>query len=113
MMGNTVDIKSEKKEVRVVERWADWEAGEWDEGVEQKAAEKLRLGGEGKLEVVARIGKGQCLTPSRLFWRGDSDLGVEGKGKVEVLVKVRNGSSKHVGRPLALPFLSFRELTLS
>jgi hypothetical protein len=101
MLEGNVDVRSEKKEVKVVERWADWNEGEWTKGVERKGAEKLRMGGDGKLELVARIGKDEwCQTPARLFWHGDNDMGVEGKGRIEVRVKVRNASKKHVSLDL-------------
>ncbi|GAA6010528.1 hypothetical protein JCM10207_001347 [Rhodosporidiobolus poonsookiae] len=98
LVGDNVDIKSEKAEVVVVERWADWKDGEWaHKGVERRAAEKLALGGEGKVEVVASVGKSEWdERPHRLFWRREMDLGVEGKSRIAVRVKVRNASKRHV-----------------
>ncbi|BGP43081.1 hypothetical protein JCM10449v2_007096 [Rhodotorula kratochvilovae] len=92
-----VDLRSEKLEVRVVERWGDWRENDWQKGVERKAAEKLALGGDGKLELVASVGKGEWVErPARLFWRSDADMEVAGKGKIEVRAKVRNLSKRHV-----------------
>ncbi|GAA5995410.1 uncharacterized protein JCM10292_005155 [Rhodotorula paludigena] len=92
-----VDIRSEKLEVRVVERWADWREGEWNKGVKRSASEKLAIGGDGKLDLVASVGKGEWVErPPRLFWRADADMEVAGKGKIEVHAKVHNLSKRHV-----------------
>lgn len=88
-----MDIKSEKKEVRVVERWADWETGNWIEGTERKGSEKLRMGGEGRLEVSASVGKDGS---GRLFWRREKEAGMEGNGHIQVRVRVKNGTKKSV-----------------
>lgn len=95
-----VDIRSEKLEVRVVERWADWREGEWNKGVKRSASEKLAIGGDGKLDLVASVGKGEWVErPPRLFWRADADMEVAGKGKIEVHAKVHNLSKRHVRLP--------------
>ena len=93
-----VDIRSEKIEVKVVERWTDWREGRWRDGVERKASEKLKLAGEGKLEVSASIGMPgeDGVGKGRLFWRREDGRGDEGNGTIEVLVTVKNGSKRSV-----------------
>lgn len=103
-----VDIRTDKAEVRVVERWADWREGPWQEGLEKRAAEKLAVGGEDLLEIVVNVGAGDNVErPARLFWRGDPDLELEGKGKIEINATVRNLTKRHVrdllsGKPTTL-----------
>ncbi|GAA6056922.1 hypothetical protein JCM3770_001324 [Rhodotorula araucariae] len=97
LVDGSIDLRSEKLEVRIVERWGDWREAEWQTGVERKAAERLALGGDGKLELVASVGLGEWVErPARLFWRSDADMDVAGKGKIEVRAKVRNLSKRHV-----------------
>ncbi|TKA52327.1 hypothetical protein B0A53_04795 [Rhodotorula sp. CCFEE 5036] len=92
-----VDIRTDKAEVRVVERWADWREGPWQEGLEKRAAEKLAVGGEDLLEIVVNVGRGDHVErPARLFWRGDPDLELEGKGRIEINATVRNLTKRHV-----------------
>ncbi|GAA5910036.1 hypothetical protein JCM6882_008435 [Rhodosporidiobolus microsporus] len=99
LVDGNVDIRSESAVVTVVERWADWRKGAWavEGGVEKKAAERLALGGDGKVEMKASVGRGEWAErPPRLFWRRDKESGVEGKGAVRVEVHVRNASKRHV-----------------
>lgn len=96
LSGGVVDHKSENREVRVVERWVDWREGRWGEGGERKGSEKLRMGGEGRLEVEARVGMERDGVKGRLFWRRERGEGLEGNGRIEVKVRVRNGSKKNV-----------------
>ncbi|GAA5826733.1 hypothetical protein JCM11251_002872 [Rhodosporidiobolus azoricus] len=99
LIDGNVDIKSEKTVITVVERWADWRKGPWavEGGTEKRAAEKLAMGGDGKVEVKASVGKGEWTErPPRLFWRRDKESGIEGKGAVRVEVRVRNASKRHV-----------------
>lgn len=92
LLNSEVDIKTERKEIKVVERWGDWEVGNWTEGCLRRGGETLKLGGEGKLEMMAEIGKDGS---GRLFWRTEREAGMEGNGSVKVRVKVRNGTKKH------------------
>ncbi|BGP34855.1 hypothetical protein JCM10296v2_006679 [Rhodotorula toruloides] len=97
LLEGNIDIRSEKMEVQVVERWADWREGPWQKGAERKAAEKLAMGGDGQLELTAQLGMSNWAEkPARLFWRGDHDMEVSGKTKIEVNAKVRNLSKRHV-----------------
>ncbi|KAK4700391.1 hypothetical protein P7C70_g5859, partial [Phenoliferia sp. Uapishka_3] len=93
-----VDIKSEKIEVKVVERWSDWNGKEakWRQGFERTAVEKLKMSGEGKLELTASVGMPgeDGVGTGRLFWRREE--GQEGNGRIEVLVRVKNGSKRNV-----------------
>lgn len=100
LVGNEVDIRSEKIEVKVVERWSDWKEGKWREGAERKATETLKMAGEGKLEVTASVGlpREDGLPTGRLFWRRENDAGVEGNGTIDVVVRVKNGSKRSVSR---------------
>lgn len=99
-------IKSEKKEVKVVERWGDWngekkgEEPKWRKGAERKATESLRLGGEGRLELEARIGDERDGHWGRLFWRRSDGAGREGNRRMEVRVRVKNGTKKNVSSVL-------------
>lgn len=103
LVDGSVDLRSEKLDVRVVERWGDWREHEWQKGLERKAQGTLALGGDGNLELVASVGKGEWAErPARLFWRSDGDMDVAGKGKIEVRAHVRNLSKRHV-RPLSPP----------
>lgn len=84
-------------EVQVVERWADWREGPWQKDAVRKAAGKLALGGDGQLDLTASLGMGDWAEkPARLFWRGDHDMEVDGKSKIEVHARVRNQSKRHV-----------------
>lgn len=90
----------------MVERWADWREGPWQQGLEKRAAEKLAVGGEDRLEVVVNVGSGDKVErPARLFWRGDPDLELEGKGRVEINATVRNLTKRHVSafHPMYVP----------
>ncbi|GAA5943299.1 hypothetical protein JCM3775_002609 [Rhodotorula graminis] len=97
LVDGSVDLRSEKLDVRVVERWGDWRDDEWQTPLERTAQGTLARGGDGALELVASVGKGEwALRPPRLFWRSDGDMDVAGKGKVEVRAHVRNLSKRHV-----------------
>lgn len=98
-----MDVRSEKKSVKVVERWGDWNAADakWKVGIERKASEKLRMGGEGLLEVTAEVGgKDGAIGEGeggRLFW---TDERGEGNSRVQVKVAVKNGTKKTVSVPV-------------
>ncbi|GAA5913662.1 hypothetical protein JCM8208_005895 [Rhodotorula glutinis] len=97
LVDGSVDLRSEKLDVRVVERWGDWRDDAWQEPLERTGQGTLSRGGDGKLELVASVGKGEwAARPPRLFWRPDGDMDVAGKGKVEVRAHVRNLSKRHV-----------------
>lgn len=95
LSAGVVEHKSEKSEVGVVERWEDWREGRWGEGAERKAGEKVRMGGEGRLAVEAKVGM-ESGKKGRLFWRRERKEGLEGNGRIEIVVRVRNGSKKSV-----------------
>lgn len=106
LLEGNIDIRSEKMEVQVVERWAEWREGPWQKGSERKAAEKLAMGGDGQLELTVQLGMGDWAEkPARLFWRGDHDMEVSGKTKIEVNARVRNMSKRHVRRQLVAPMM--------
>lgn len=96
-------MRSEKKSVKVVERWGDWNVADakWKVGIERKASEKLRMGGEGLLEVTAEVGgKDGAIGEGeggRLFW---TDERGEGNSRVQVKVAVKNGTKKTVSVPV-------------
>lgn len=97
VLNGNVENRSEQQPVQVVERWGDWDEGEWTQGVEKRAAQQLKLAGEGQLSLTAAVGKDDWSeTPRRLFWRGDHEMGWTGKGQIEVRARVRNASLKHV-----------------
>ncbi|SCV69398.1 BQ2448_2418 [Microbotryum intermedium] len=97
VLGGSVDVRSVKCPVPVVERWADWEAGEWWDAKEGRAAASLRLGGEGKLDMTCKLGKGKWdEKPVRLFWRRDAELGAIGKSRITIQARVKNGTKKHI-----------------
>ncbi|KAL8279233.1 hypothetical protein RQP46_008270 [Phenoliferia psychrophenolica] len=92
-----VDIQSDKIEVKVVERWSDWKEGRWKEGLERKDVGKLKMAGEGKLEVTACVGMGEDgVGKGRLFWRKSDEAGGGGNGTIAVLVHVKNGSKRSI-----------------
>ncbi|SGZ24916.1 BQ5605_C023g09753 [Microbotryum silenes-dioicae] len=101
VLGGSVDVRSVKCPVPVVERWADWEAGVWWDAKEGRAAASLRLGGEGKLDLTCSVGKGDWdEKPVRLFWRRDTEVGAIGKGRITIQARVKNGTKKHVSDEL-------------
>lgn len=92
-----VDLKSEKKETLVVERWEDWRKGNWSTGVEKEADQEARGREGGLVSVRASIGKDPSSgSLPRLFWWRDVDEGVEGKGSIEVRVRINNQTKRHV-----------------
>ncbi|ORY88247.1 hypothetical protein BCR35DRAFT_301769 [Leucosporidium creatinivorum] len=108
ILGEEVEVRSEKKAIRVVERWGDWagervgeedeeDVSEWAKGCEKRAAERLRFAGDGQLGLTVAVGKDEWSeTPLRLYWRGEREMGWCGKGRVEVRARVKNASQKHV-----------------
>jgi hypothetical protein len=108
MLGEEVEVRSEKKAIKVVERWADWagesvgegeeeDVSEWAKGCEKRAAERLRFAGDGQLGLTVAVGKDEWSeTPLRLYWRSEREMGWCGKGRVEVRARVKNASQKHV-----------------
>lgn len=99
ILGENIDIRSEKKALQVVERWGDWEEGEWTKGAEKRAAEKLQFAGDGQLGLTVAVGKDEWSeTPLRLFWRGDAEASWQGKRRIEVRARVKNASQKHVSQ---------------
>ncbi|KAM0748386.1 hypothetical protein T439DRAFT_328365 [Meredithblackwellia eburnea MCA 4105] len=104
-----VEIKSDKLAVAVVERWGEWRTGNWTEAVERKTEGKLKLAGEGKVEVKASVGKvsdearERGARDGRLFWRREREKDRRGNGKIEVEVTIKNLSRRSVsGLKLAL-----------
>ncbi|GAA5881782.1 hypothetical protein JCM16303_006449 [Sporobolomyces ruberrimus] len=92
-----VDLKSEKKETLVVERWEDWRKGNWSTGVEKEADQEARGREGGLVSVRASIGKDPSSgSLPRLFWWRDVDEGVEGKGSIEVRVRINNQTKRHI-----------------
>ncbi|GAA5969245.1 hypothetical protein JCM21900_005017 [Sporobolomyces salmonicolor] len=97
MLDGEVDIKSENKEVVVVERWDDWRKGNWTHGVEKAAQQELKGREPGVVKMHASIGRDPWSgTLPRLFWWRDVDQGIEGKGSVEVRVRLKNATKRHV-----------------
>lgn len=97
ILGTNVEHRSERLGVQVVERWKDWDEGEWTHGVEKRAAESLKFSGGGQLTLAVAVGKDEWSeTPLRLFWRGDQEMGWVGKSRIELRARVRNASQKHV-----------------
>ncbi|GAA5866799.1 hypothetical protein JCM1840_004270 [Sporobolomyces johnsonii] len=97
MFDGEVDIRSENKEVVVVERWEDWRKGNWTQGVEKAAQQELKGREAGVVKMHASIGKDPWSgTLPRLFWWRDVDQGIEGKGSVEVRVRLKNATKRHV-----------------
>lgn len=92
-----VDLKSEKKEVLVVERWDDWRKGNWSTGIEKEAEQALRGREGGLVSIKGGIGNDEWSgSLPRLFWWRDVDEGVEGKGSIEVRLRINNTSNRHV-----------------
>ncbi|GAA6016111.1 hypothetical protein JCM11491_000671 [Sporobolomyces phaffii] len=92
-----VDLKSEKKEVLIVERWDDWRKGNWSSGLAKDAEQELRGREGGLVSVKAEIGKDESSgSLPRLFWWRDVDEGVEGKGLLEVRVRINNRTKRHI-----------------
>ncbi|GAA5942123.1 uncharacterized protein JCM15063_002011 [Sporobolomyces koalae] len=93
-----VDLKSEKKEVLVVERWDDWRKGNWTQGLDKQIEQQVTARADaGLVSLKASIG---CDASSgslpRLFWWRDVDEGVEGKGTVEIRVRIKNTTPRHI-----------------
>ena len=100
-----VDIRSEKIEVKVVENWKDWRKGRWRDGAERGEVGKLKMAGDGKLEVRASVGTGEeGGQKGRLFWRRSGESGEEGNARIDILVQVKNGSKRNVSPRLCLLF---------
>lgn len=102
-----VEVRSEKRPVMIVERWADWhqeQHGEWHKPFEKKISEKVKrgvvgAGPEGQVVLAVACGRDAWSeTPLRLFWRGDPEIGAQGKGQIELRVRVRNATPKHVSK---------------
>ncbi|GAA5977745.1 hypothetical protein JCM5350_006165 [Sporobolomyces pararoseus] len=92
-----VDLKSEKKEVLVVERWDDWRKGNWSTGVEKDAEQELRGREGGLVSIKGSIGNDAWSgSLPRLFWWRDVDEGVEGKGTIEVRIRINNTTKRHI-----------------
>jgi hypothetical protein len=92
-----VDLKSEKKEVLVVERWDDWRKGNWSTGIEKEAEQALRGREGGLVSIKGGIENDEWSgSLPRLFWWRDVDEGVEGKGSIEVRLRINNTSNRHV-----------------
>ena len=92
-----VDLKSEKKDVLVVERWDDWRKGNWTTGSEKTAEQEVKGREGGLVSMKASIGTDEASgTLPRLFWWRDVDEGVEGKGSIEVRVRMKNTTKRHV-----------------
>ncbi|GAA5962880.1 hypothetical protein JCM3765_005902 [Sporobolomyces pararoseus] len=92
-----VDLKSEKKDVLVVERWDDWRKGNWSTGVEKEAEQELRGREGGLVTIKGGIGNDEWSgSLPRLFWWRDVDEGVEGKGTIEVRLRINNTTKRHI-----------------
>ncbi|KAK4052725.1 hypothetical protein OIV83_002012 [Microbotryomycetes sp. JL201] len=97
LLDENVDVRSEKTPVQVVEKWIDWDRGEWNESLERKAAERLKVGSDGYVSMAAAIGKDEWSeTPLRLFWPGNADLNWHGKNQIELRARIQNLSKRHV-----------------
>ncbi|KAM0786815.1 hypothetical protein ACM66B_002247 [Microbotryomycetes sp. NB124-2] len=97
ILEENVDVRSEKMAVHIVERWADWDSGEWNEPIERKAAERLKVGADGYVSMAVAVGKDDWSeTPLRLFWAGNADLGWHGKNQIELRARIQNLSKRHV-----------------
>ena len=92
-----VDLRSEKKEVLVVERWDDWRKGNWATGVHKQAEQDIRGREAGSVSIKGGIGNDEWSgSLPRLFWWRDVDEGIEGKGSIEIRVRVNNATKRHV-----------------
>ncbi|KAK4057483.1 hypothetical protein OIO90_001552 [Microbotryomycetes sp. JL221] len=96
ILDDNVDVRSEKRSVRVVERWKDWDSGEWVEPIESKAAERLKVGADGYVNLAVAVGHDEwSQQPLRLFWCGNPDFGWQGKNQIELRARVQNLSKRH------------------